>query len=394
MSSTDIQSEEWYSWVPTNLGELNIRFFGKSRDMDRNLQNAKIKNNIFSATSIDISFISDTHYFLSKWLNPLAKATLPALEEELFGTTDIVIEETETCFSGTIKLYYSEVFQAVAFFELEHNGKIKIHKLSINPEDEKLWKNFSDKSEFLDYLVQVIFIIIKNIVHGDNHHHQKIDTAIVVKRGKFDPCFILKTMIRHIKRIEHDVKNMNKCHGRLKAQNTIEELNGYRSYIRTFRSLFLKNNVNMTGEPLFVKDPSILDNIIDSAEATVKKRINSPVLFSSFLSIVLVYAAISISGAIMYINLMGKNYQPLICNDWSYYSLGLFILLALMYSQIICSIRSWLFHKYYAFFEYLYYLSSYENPKRWRDKIIKFALIYNKALFFLFVALLSYIAVS
>ncbi|WP_457596856.1 hypothetical protein [Hydrogenimonas sp.] len=381
-------SRVWYSWIPTNLGEINPLFFGKSKNVDEKLQNARIKNNRFFAEKIDISFISDTHYFLSKWLNPLAKTILPTLEDELFGFADIKIEEKKAYFFGKIELYYPEHFQASAFFDLEHTGKIRIYGVSLFPKKEELWKNFSNKEEFLDYLAQVIFIIIKTIVHGDNHHHQKIDTAIEVKRGKFDPIVILKTMIQHIKRVEHDTKNMDKCIGRLKAKNTIEELKGYRSYIRTFRSLFLQNIKSDGPEPLYTKDPSILDNLIDSTEATVNKWINTPTYFSSFLSILLVYMALSVSGAILYNNLTGGE-DP-VFSDWGYYRLSLLALMVLMTYHLKCSVYSWLFYKYYAFFEYLYYVSAYEHPRRWQDAIIKNILKFRNSLFFLVIAFVSW----
>lgn len=381
----------WHSWIPTNLGEINIRFFGKSRDAEKNLRNVEISNNKFIAKKVDVSFISDTHFFLSKWMSPLVKTLVPAIENEIFGTVDIEIEERSSHFSGEVSLFYTEYFEANASFILEYTGKIKIDNITICPEKDILWKNFSGKDEFLDYLAQVIFIIIKTIVHGDNHHHQKIDTAIEVKRGEFDPFFILETMIRHIKRVEYDIKNMDRCHGRLKAQASIEELNGYRSYIKTFRTLFIENAKTAKDGLLFAKDPSILDNIIDSAKASIKKWTYATTYFPAFISIALVYVAISISGAILYVSLMGNNFKGLIDNDWTYYFLSLVLLTVLMASHIKCSILSWLFYKQYALFEYLYHLSALENPKRFQDKMIKFILKYYKPFFFLFVALLSHL---
>ena len=89
------KSREWYSWVPTNLGEINIKFFGKSKYIhDKLPEDPRPEKNRFVAAGIDISFISDTHYFLSKWFNPLAKSILPAIEGEYFGTADIDIIKT------------------------------------------------------------------------------------------------------------------------------------------------------------------------------------------------------------------------------------------------------------------------------------------------------------
>jgi hypothetical protein len=360
----------WYSWIPTNLGELNFDFIGKSKIIENNYQQIRKRNNSFYIKKLDISYISDTYTPNDALVNLLLSPFLPSFQEEIFGYADVFLIKNTFTFYGTIRLSYPENFLAKATIEIELNGKIKISNLDVNSYEEGLWSEFGDYNHFSNYLAQVIFIIIKGLIHGDNHHHQKIDTAIAVNPNQFQPEYIVQNMIRHIKRVEHDIKHLDRCYGEIKSKNSIEEMKGYRSYIKTFRLLFAQQIDNLTVVPIYVKEEKILDNIIDSLESNVKKTQNKPAHRLSFFAILLVYLGALISGSILYLNLWGKDH-PSYVNNWGYYWIYATIILYIALLHLKCIIKSLVFYHNYHIYEYLFHLQALKQPTG-INKIIKF----------------------
>lgn len=374
-----MSSHSWYSWIPTNLGELNFEYFGKSKDLEGKYQKVRKTQSTFYIKKLDISFISDTYTTLSKWLDPLMSSFLPSFEEEVFGSVDFFIRKQTSYFTAKIRLSYPEYFLAEARIRVGLDGKFKVYDLTMFPNNEELWADFGSQEHFSDYLAQVIFIITKGLLHGDNHHHQKIDTAITINRNKFLPEHIIKNLILHIKRVEHDIKSLDRCYGEIKAKNAVEEMKGYQSYINTFRSIFYPKSREGVNTPKYVSDKSILDNIIASLEANVKKSQNKPAHRITIISTLLVYLAAAVSGAILYINLMDCNYESHITH-WGFYWTYLVILLIISIMHLRCVFASWVFYHFYPIYEYLFHITALRNPKGIMNKIIRFFWINKYAL--------------
>lgn len=366
-------SVSWYSWIPTNLGELNFNFIGKSKIIQDKYNKIRKTGSSFYIKKLDISSISDTYISDETWLDFFLALLLPTLEDEKFGYVDLLLIKSLASFEGKIRLSYPGHVIANAHISINLNGLLKISDLSIDSDDEELWSEFDDKNDFMNYLAQVIFIVIKGLIHGDNHHHQKIDTAITVNQNSFRPELIIKSMIQHIKRVEHDIKNLDRCYGEIKAKNSIEEMKGYRSYINTFRILFSDKMILLNTSPTYIKDPKILDNVIDSLESNVKKSQNKPAHRLSLISTILVYLAALISGAILYVNLFGDQKQTIV-GHWGYYWIYAVIIFYLGSMHLKCIIQSLVFYQYYHLYEYLFHLEAIEKPrgiKRFLQLVLK-----------------------
>lgn len=384
------KEQVWYSWIPTNLGELNLDYFGKSKELEGKYKKIKKTSKYFYIKKLDISSISDTYTPLNKWLDPLTTALLPSYEKEVYGNVDFFICKKQFFFSSKIRLSYPEHFVAQADLDVDFNGKLKIFNLVINPNDKNIWDEFESYEHFRDYLAQVIFIIIKSIIHGDNHHHQKIDTAITVNRDSFNPQLIIENLCKHIKRVEHDIKNFDRCYGELKAKNAIEEMKGYKSYINTFRSLFIPKDNPLKDCPIYVSDPTIIDNIIISLESSVKKSQNKPMHRFTIISTMLIYAAAVISAGILYLNMMKECYSPIVF-DFDYYIVYIAVLSLIAIFHLRCTIASFIFYNFYNFYEYLFHLTAIEKPKGAINKTIKFLWINKYALLSLIGTMLLFV---
>jgi len=377
------ETPSWYSWIPTNLGELNIDFFGKSKELENKYKKIYHDTERFNIEDLDISFISDTYTPIPGFFK-FATKLLPSLDNEVYASVDLFIEKRDNDFYAEIDLTYLNIFSATAKINIESNGKFKLYELIPSSTDYELWKEFDTFDDFLDYLAQVIFIICKGIIHGDNHHHQKIDTAITVNRSSFRPELIVKSLVQHVKRVEHDIKNFDRCYGEIKSKNSIEEMKGYQSYINTFRSIFMRNPKRYTtSQPLYVTEEKILNNVIKSLESSVKKSQNKPTHKFTIITTLLVYLASLISGAILYVNFLKLQGEPLIAVESSYYLYFALSMTMLAFLHLRCTISSFVFYTYYNLFEFLFHLEALSKPKLLTNKIIKF--LWHNKYFLLFV---------
>jgi len=139
-----------------------------------------------------------------------------------------------------------------ATFKIYKNGVIRFN----NYNTSNTIKNIDDF-----YIKQTMFILIKLFVHGDAHHHQKIDTVLTITNTTFNPLRISKSILSYIKRIERNVKLNNGCESKLKNENAISEAKGYLSYLKTFSFLFNSKKIK--------KHLELSSNIILSLESTI-----------------------------------------------------------------------------------------------------------------------------
>lgn len=394
-----MQYDTWYAWIPTNLGILDFKYIGKIDNLSDICTDYDKTSINFWVEELQTKTISDTYTPVTKnnvtdWM---FRKILPSLKGEIYSNASISISKNKNknngSMNGIIRLFYPEVCEVRAKVDIKPNGICKIYEVQLaNSLDGNFWEeDFETMDEFFDYLAQVIFIIIKYIVHSDNHHHQKIDTAIKVERAKaFSPLPIIDSLIRHVKSIESDVKKIDHCRGRIKIANSIEEAKGYRSYINTFYTLFLIkdgvfNKEDYSNAKTYIKEPKILDNIIASLEAHVSKSNNKPGYWYGIFSILLVYVAAMISGAILSNNLMQEHIYfvsilPSIedieinntAMNWNIYWFSVIFFGIFIYWNLRCQFLSIVYYKWYHLYEFLFHLEALKEVPKKRHKIIKF----------------------
>lgn len=383
------ESEEcWYSWIPTNLGILNFNYIA----VNKNLIQSKYKslsadNNQIKIEELSSSFISDSNLTDAPFL--IKKFVLPDNESEIFSYTNIEInnESYIDLFKGKIEIIYKDInFTLSSDFEIEKNGKIKFFnfKSKVDSADfEIILGNFKNEEHFRDYIVQIFFVIIKSIVHGDHHHHQKIDVSINVLKNEFKPFEILNRLIKQVKSIEYDIKNFKNCGDELKIKNSIEEMKGYKSYIDTFSELFIKNE----DEKEYEKSKNILNNILLSLESSVKKVNNRQEDRDKIITFVYTYLGLFISINLLFFKLNNNLKFDI---SFEFYYLSLLILFMAFGFHLKCRIKSYIFYKKYYWQEIFYHLNYAKYSElKFLTKIIKIMYLYGKSIYYLLLAIVS-----
>lgn len=219
-------NETWHCWVPTNLGTLSYDFVTHSQIKKNFGHTSKYSKDDNCKRFYDLnlkSIIDSLPSYLTSKKNH---------EENPMGV--ITINNSLSLFEGTVLLNYKESFQIEFEYTVEHNGKTKIFNTKYTIKDENLELPEKCNDTLFDTFAQIAYMIIKYSLHGDNHHHQKIDYVLQVKRHKFSVKNIIDTFGKHIKNVERDIKSLSTCTGHLKAINSIEEVQGYISYVNTF----------------------------------------------------------------------------------------------------------------------------------------------------------------
>lgn len=375
-------SSSWYGWIPTNVGKLNFKFVGLHKDIQENDHDEIIvTDNTFRISNFSTKFISDTYAKAPKLFK---KIFLPKIENEIFSKADIFLKERKQCFTGGISLKYKDTDYIIsANVIIGKNGKTKIYNLVHSGTLDLELENFNNIDEFDDHIAQVFFVILKTIVHGDHHHHQKIDVAIKVSKNKFDYHKIMNDLMTQVKRIEYDIKSITRCGNELKIQNAIEEMNGYKSYIKTFGQIFIKP----TEEEVYNSKISILDNIILSLKSSVNKHINKMTIKDKIYTSFVTYLALIVSLSILYMSTL-SDYKLQV--DYHAYFIALLFLFTYMGQHLSCRVKSIVFHKYYFLTEYIYHLEYSENEDLTKtDKFSKFFVIYGSIIYFFTLLLVS-----
>ncbi len=250
---------KWYSWIPTNLGILDYKFITytqMSSNFGKNIKISKDKNeNTLRYWNLDLknfkdSLISYLTVSKGKEITPIGTISFQSISDEILR--------------GIVSINFPNSFRISFYYELEMNGKVCIHTPSFQSNQIK----YIDKS-YLNIFAQITYMIIKQSLHGDSHHHQKIDYVLKVQENTFPVDTIIYTFAKHIKNVERDIKSLDTCVGHLKALNAIEEIRGYISYSNTFYELN-KDKMNSNSK-ILVKN---MGNVVISLEATVAKKHN------------------------------------------------------------------------------------------------------------------------
>jgi len=373
----------WYGWIPTNIGRLNFNYIGTHKDILQSSHSDLIFNeNDFEIKNYSTNFISDT--FVNNAPNWLRKLLLPQLENEIFPSVDIYLKKENTLFTGDITIKYNNNNLSITSkIEIERNGKTKFGDFKYKNKQNINYSQFETFDLFEDHIAQVFFVILKGIIHGDHHHHQKVDVAIPVTKYYFQPEFIINKLIQQVKRIEYDIKSITRCGNELKIKNSIEEMNGYKSYIITFSKLFIKP----TNEKLHNNKLEILDNVLLSLESSVNKNKNKLEVKDKIYTTFLTYLAVIISLTILYCSNTEVQFFTMTSSLYALLILGVFSYLGL---HLNCKIKAYLFYNKYYVQEFLYHLKYIDNSKIKRfQRFIKFLTIHGKRLYYALIISLS-----
>lgn len=358
---THIFQNSWYGWIPTNLGELKFELIGTQEKVNMNSKRILKTNNKVVIHKLDFSHISDT--FCN---NDLSFPFLRLLyeEEEFYAKSDIEINlkkdnNSNNFYECSVSIFFNYSIYLSVNAIVEQNGKITIDFLSLSTLNRITLNRYEDCEE---EFASIMYIILKSVIHGDNHHHQKIDTALIITKNLFDCEKIYNNMNRYIKTVEHDIKTINKCNGYQKIINSIHEMKGYYSYIESFKNLFSDN----------LKDKVLIDSakVITSLDATVNKQKEKFSFRKDTFTIVLSFLVFAVSLCILLNSLLpsSSDYTVSFKNKLYVLFAGINFVLLFYVVTFKCMLLSFLFYNYYDSYEYLFHLS-YLKKKKVKQRI-------------------------
>jgi len=347
MHTTDSQTTH-YGWIPTNLGELQFGFIS-THDNTTTFPiwtSPLLSSDGVQTIEVDPSNLTDTlekKYRLS--------CQEDEEEEELLPKNVIVnIKNNTTSFDGTIELIYDDA-KASASFRIQLNGKVEFSNYLL--ESKKVlgvqW----------DTKAKVFFIFLKSIIHGDNHHHQKIDTALILTQGNFDANQILRNLLIHTKTIERNIKRLNGCSAKIEAILSYHELEGFVSYSKSFYTIF-KNEIGDDVKILYDN----LDNVKSSAKAKVDRFERDSLIKKNVLTTLVTLSALFVSISILNKGVSFLSYNATI----AYFLIPVALFVIIEWCTIVFILKK-IRHPQYELVKYLRY---YPYKKLcWRGKLNK-----------------------
>jgi hypothetical protein len=333
----------WYSWIPTNLGFLNFNYVADFH----NLLKVFGENNFSIKSTTDKKIVklhetnlSDLNCFITKALD---------INEEKLSAEIVLNNETidnkvlgksqPSKISGTcnIAMPDNNIFQIKSIFTIERTGKIIIKDIIIIYQSEHINK-IENNNTLNQTVANAVYTLIKKIVHGDNHHDQKVDTMIGVYT-EFEPRQILTDLGFQLKRIEKFVKTNHTPSlsliydiDKVYAYNVAK---GFQSYIETFNNLFLedkedkedKEKINL---PFITKEN--IENVILSIEAGVLNYKSKKEEGRNFILFMVTFIALFSSLNILYSTFFTGNQEQLPFYAPSKYTalLATFIIMSLL----------------------------------------------------------------
>ncbi|MEA1955503.1 MAG: hypothetical protein U9N02_03310 [Campylobacterota bacterium] len=351
------QSSNWFGWIPTNRGKINFSFISHNniQAISKNFKST-ITNKQITIQDLDISTISDSYKF-----QQYKKINKQKIYNEITSFANIKITDGDI-FKGSIEIYNEDI-KVESDFIINSNGKIEFYGYISN--------KFDLLNDFEKEIQTVMYIIVKTIVHGDSHHHQKIDIALPITSNEFDIKIISESFVDYIKLVEKNIKNQKECHSNLRNEILVYEINGYISYLKTFLILFdtdkeLENNLKYA------------ENILISLKSTVEKRKTKWNYNISIFTAIITFLGLFISINILMngfwlqnenniIDFFQTNYSRLEIMGWSFIAI-----LFSFYFYIYCTLNSKLYYVWYDGFELINFIKE-SNYKRLnlRGKLIK-----------------------
>jgi hypothetical protein len=333
---------QWYNWIPTNLGILDYDFISKQQMSSSFGKNIKFSEDIegFRFWNLDLRSFQDS---LPSYLT-LSKG------KETSGIGRISFyPSAKKILKGLVTIDYHDKFNISFEYYLEINGKVCISNPSFG-----LYNQIKDiNNDLLNTFAQIAYMILKQSLHGDSHHHQKIDYVLEVQEGVFSSNKIIYTFAKHIKNVERDIKSIDTCIGHLKAINAIEEIRGYISYANTFYELN-KDKISPESETL-VKN---MQNVVLSLEATVAKKDNHFKYLDIAKTTFLAIFALLISLSLFLFKTFIENIEDFFALSVSSIIVCTILLaISIFYWLRKCYIKSYIFYEHYSLYEEYKYLS-------------------------------------
>ncbi len=272
-------NDKWYGWIPTNLGKVKFEFIDEEY-LKKQFKTAKIQKvkEQLTISHADISYISDSPWF----------AKLFFWRKEYFSELDLTVKKKAEDFTGAMKILYKDSIEFFAEFFICSNGEVEFTLKQINNPES------IEYVPFLESIKQIFYVVLKSIIHGDSHHHQKIDIAINITHDRFDEKKILDDMLFYLKTIEKNIKHIKNDSIRLKQSVLLDEVEGYLSYIETFVLLFEQKESSK-----LEKKKKIAQNIKKSLQATINKREKKHQSKEHFKTVLLTIAALFIATNIL-----------------------------------------------------------------------------------------------
>lgn len=315
----------FYGWIPTNKDRLEYSYISYPKEIRKNILEYSNKDAFFISLSID-SLVDDFYNLrdISRnnkiFINKYAEVTI------------------NRNFIRYIKIFYNDI-ESYSNFKIYRNGIVHFLDFKTNTE-----QNYSNT------IHQIMFNLTKLFVHGDIHHHQKIDISLPITYNKFNPMKIAISLLNAIKLMESTVKKNNNCESDLKNKNFIYEMDGYLAYLDTFSILFPSKNI--------IKQVNLAKNISTSLKSIIAKREEKKKEKNYFFTILFTFIGFFISTNIL---LNGFWFQK--SNDLAIYlhsfsreifSIYSFLILLISYFYYLqCKFRSYLYYHFYDFFEKL-----------------------------------------
>lgn len=363
------QSSSYYAWIPTSTGDILFNLIAQNPLLKS--KKTTILENTIKIEKLDLSIFSDTYN------NDKEKILeLYIEEEEIPAKADVNLsyDKEKKVFIGDIKLFIENNIFYSCKFKFEKDGKIEIFDI-----------NMLDKKITEDSIAQYFFVLIKLLVHGDSHHHQKIDTITFVMKDYFDCLKVISDFKDHTKRIQVTFKKLSKdelCSKLLRIETIEHEINGYMSYLKTFKELFCNRDKVKTEKAK--KEIRIIENIKESiishSNVTKKKNI--------FLHTTMTYMLVILGVIFSFLILLGKlttfGYQ---LNIIGFLILSITMAVSVFYiakTQLYCRAKSLFADKCYYDFERIVNLLALSDEKakelRKKDKILRYFLNKKEAL--------------
>ncbi len=336
---------KWYGWIPTNRGKLKFDFIKLHEELLKNSNNVitEQSENVVKFSNVSISYLSDSysHKFLIKQTEVI----------EIPGSADFFFEKRNDGIYGNILINYAVGYEISSKFFCKFNGIIEF---------EDIHYSYDQADSHIENIKTLFYVLIKTIIHGDAHHHQKIDIALSITDEKFNPSVISSSLLDYIKLVERNIKLSKSCISLLRSENLALEMEGYLSYFKTFTLLFKNKKV--------LKDYEFAKCIVNSLKSTVAKRKNKESYTSGLLTMGITFVGLFISINIL-INSFGLTQENNISSALKNYDrfdsfvISFFILLCTFYYFMECKINTCLYYKYYHIYEVVHLIqnSSIEN---------------------------------
>lgn len=341
-----IIEKDWYSWIPTNLGQLNFAYIGDSSSLHKVFGSNSFKVQSTSPSNKTIHLqntnLSDLN-FINNFLNKITEAKDSAV---------INITDESNYFQGTVTIEYNKKVEIKGDFVVKINGEVKISNVSITYDTDKV--NTIKSTPILDNtIVTAIYTVLKKVIHGDNHHEQKIDTFIGVYVESFNPIKILDSFAATIKSRERVVKDStrNNCYYKQQKMLSAIEIDGYISYIETFNILFktTENEASLKEKIQYIK------NVAQSLKASVEKIKFDLDSTQKHITLFMTFMAFIVSINIIHNGLYGTISSTTAHGKIDYIMWSIFIVMTMYMASLkaVCYSRS--LSKIEVFWEYMRY---------------------------------------